>query len=145
MAGKLRAGLGLGAAFGVALALPLALAMPKYREQAIRQFHYSGSLLSRKTLACTFCHVNDAGGAPWNVFGEELRAGFRVSPGAKFDVVLYDVLAANHDADGDGYADALEVFAKTLPGDSASKPAKSVQAVAEQFEAAGGVGQYAPK
>lgn len=125
-----------------AAAVPLALASPAYREQAIRQFHYEGSVLSRRTMACTFCHVNDRGGAPWNAFGEALKTGFRDKPTAKFDAVLYEVLAAGGDADEDGYGDALEVFARTLPGDAASVPKESLAALRARFEKAGGIEQY---
>ena len=142
MAEKLGAGLVLGLSFAVASLLPFALAMPKYRAQAIAQLHYAGPLWSRKTMACTFCHVNDSGGAPWNSFGEELKATWRAEPAVSFADVLYQTLAANQDGDGDGYPDALEVFAHTLPGDPDSKPTESLEALEKRFLAAGGVGQY---
>lgn len=142
MAEKLRVGLVLGVAFAATSLLPFALAMPKYRAQAIAQLHYAGPIWSRKTMACTFCHVGDSGGAPWNSFGEELKATWRAEPDASFADVLYQTLAANEDADGDGYPDALEVYAHTLPGDPDSKPAESLEALQKQFEAAGGTAQY---
>lgn len=120
----------------------LAFARPVYRSQAIDQLHIEGSKLSAKTMACTYCHVKPSGGAPWNAFGEALKKGFRDHPKAKFDAVLYEVLAANQDSDEDGYPDALEVFAKTLPGDATSKPAASLAELRAAFDAAGGVKQY---
>ncbi|OLV19388.1 hypothetical protein BOO71_0002920 [Deinococcus marmoris] len=137
----------------VILSLPAALAMPKYRSQAIQQFHYDEGNplweLDRRVMACTYCHVNVGGGAPWNPFGEAIRAGFRADAEAgqqgKFPDVLYAVLKADGDADGDGYPDALEVFAHTLPGDAESKPATPLADLKAEFAAAGGVAQYAPK
>ena len=123
--------------------------MPAYRLQAIQQLHYDvGQPLwqySAKVMACTFCHVNAKGGAPWNAFGQALQKGFQTDPKAKFGEVLHRVLAANGDADGDGYPDALEVFARTLPGDASSKPGKPLAELEAEFAAAGGVNQYAPK
>lgn len=137
----------------VLLAAPVALAMPRYRLQAIQQFHYDADnplwQLDRRVMACTFCHVNEGGGAPWNPFGEAIRAGFQADAAAgqkgKFPDVLYAVLKAEGDADGDGYPDVLEVFAHTLPGDADSKPDRSVAVLRAAFAAAGGVAQYAPK
>ena len=123
--------------------------MPAFRLQAIVQLHYDeGEPLweySGKVMACTFCHVNARGGAPWNPFGQALQQGFQADPKAKFGNVLYSVLAANGDADGDGYPDAVEVFAHTLPGDASSKPQQPLAELEAAFEKAGGVGQYAAK
>jgi len=125
--------------------VPVVFALPKYREQTIRQLHYEGPLWSRKTMECTFCHVKRAGGAPWNAFGEAIKAGFREAPKAGFDEVLFAVLSKQLDSDADGYTDALEVFARTLPGDAKSKPAEGVQELERRLDAAGGVQQYRPK
>ena len=123
------------------------LAMPAYRLQAIPQLHYDQDdplwQYSGKVMACTFCHVNKEGGAPWNPFGQALQRGFQVDPKAKFGDVLHSVLAESGDADGDGYPDAVEVFARTLPGDANSKPDKPLAELESEFAAAGGVGQYA--
>ena len=131
------------------LALPVAFALPKYRTGAIVQLHYDvGNPLwayDRTVMSCAFCHVNESGGAPWNPFGEALKAGFRGNPKANFGTVLHDVLKANGDADADGYPDVIEVYARTLPGDPESKPDKTLAALEKAFEAAGGVAQYAPK
>ena len=145
------AGSALGAL--VLLAAPVALAMPRYRAQAIEQFHYDTGnplwALDRRVMACTFCHVNEGGGAPWNPFGEAIRAGFRADAAAgqkgKFPDVLYAVLQVEGDADGDGFPDALEIFAHTLPGDPNSSPARPLATLWSEFVAAGGVAQYAPK
>ncbi len=123
--------------------------MPAFRLQAIQQLHYDvGQPLwqySAGVMACTFCHVSARGGAPWNAFGQALQQGFRTDPKAKFGDVLYKVLAANGDADGDGYPDAIEVFARTLPGEASSKPGQPLAELEAGFAAAGGASQYAPK
>ncbi len=136
----------LGAAFtlaGGALLATMATAMPQYRLQAIRQLHYAGPTWSRITMDCTFCHVKRAGGAPWNAFGQELVRKLGSDPQLTFDQALYGVLKDQADADGDGYPDALEVYAHTLPGDSASTPQEARADLQAKFDAAGGVGQYA--
>ena len=144
---------GGGLAALVLLAAPVALALPRYRAQAIGQFHYDQGNplweLDRRVMACSFCHVNEGGGAPWNPFGEAIRAGFKADAAAgqqgKFPDVLYAVLKADADADGDGYPDALEVFARTLPGDPESRPDTPLTNLQAEFAVAGGVAQYAPK
>ena len=140
-----RGAAGLAGLFAGTLALlSLAVARPTYREQAIRQFHYTGSVLSRRTMACTFCHERERGGAPWNTFGEALKQGFSDHPTSRFGTVLYEVLREGGDADADGYEDALEVFARTLPGDATSRPKERVEDLKIRFQQAGGVEQYQP-
>lgn len=124
-------------------------AMPQFRMQAIVQLHYDKLdplwQYSGKVMSCTFCHVGKSGGAPWNVFGQALKAGFAANPSSNFGTVLYTVLQANGDSDGDGYPDAVEVYANTLPGDPASHPEKPLAELEGQFAAAGGTAMYAPK
>ncbi|GAA5535045.1 hypothetical protein E5F05_20815 [Deinococcus metallilatus] len=133
----------------VLLSAPATLAMPRYRLIAAHQLGYDKDdplwQLSGKVMPCTTCHVRSQGGPPWNAFGESLRAGFRAHPNARFADVLYSVLQANADADGDGYPDALEFYAHTLPGDPASHPQKPLAELQAEFERAGGMQQYAPK
>ncbi|MFC3833745.1 MULTISPECIES: hypothetical protein [Deinococcus] len=136
----------------VAASVPVASAMPKFRLQAIPQLHYDAGNplweLDRRVMACTFCHVRDSGGAPWNPFGRALQAAFvtdaRAGGKARFPDVLYTVLKAEGDADGDGYSDVLEVYARTLPGDPDSVPTLPLPALRAAFDAAGGAAQYVP-
>ncbi|GEM48032.1 thrombospondin type 3 repeat-containing protein [Deinococcus cellulosilyticus] len=129
---------------GFAVVIGTAFALPQYRLQAIKQFHYKGSTLKKSTMACTFCHVQDSGGAPWNPFGENLRKTFRENPDRSVAEALYLVLEQDLDSDGDGYSDVLEVYAHTFPGNAENKPEKSVDALKTAFEKAGGLEQYAP-
>ncbi|GAA5514200.1 hypothetical protein Dcar01_02954 [Deinococcus carri] len=149
MTGKQVQMLGAALAGLVLLAAPATLAMPRYRLIAAHQLGYDRDdplwELSRTVMPCTTCHLRPQGGQGWNTFGESLRAGFRAEPGAKFADVLYNVLKADADADGDGYPDALEFYARTLPGDPQSHPAKPVAQLQADFEKAGGMAQYAPK
>ena len=136
------------ALIGLLLAGGSVFAMPQFRLTAIVQLHYDKLdplwQYSGKVMGCTFCHVNKGGGAPWNVFGQALQQGFQASPKSNFSQVLFTVLSANGDSDGDGYPDALEVFANTLPGDPASHPDKPLAELEQAFAAAGGVAMYAP-
>ena len=129
---------------GTAIIIGTAFALPKYRLQAIKQFHYKGSTLKKSTMPCTFCHVNDSGGAPWNSFGENLRKTFRENPDRSISEALYLVLKEDLDSDEDGYSDVLEVYAHTLPGNPESKPEKPLEALKTAFAKAGGLEQYAP-
>ncbi|MBB6097096.1 hypothetical protein HNR42_000510 [Deinobacterium chartae] len=134
----------VAALLGLAGLATAALARPPYRTQAIAQFHLEGSPLKKSTMSCAYCHTSDTGGPGWNPFGLEVRAGFAAEPKRRIADVLYRVLQANRDADGDGYPDALEVFARTLPGDPASAPTETLADLEARFQAAGGVEQYAP-
>lgn len=146
---RLSTGLGAALAGLVLLCAPAALALPKYRLLAAQQLgHDQGDplwQLKRTVVPCVTCHLHPQGGPGWNAFGENLRAGFRAHPEENFAGVLYAVLQARGDADGDGYPDALEFFAHTLPGDPKSHPERPVAEVQQAFEQAGGLAQYAPK
>ncbi|WP_229781245.1 MULTISPECIES: hypothetical protein [Deinococcus] len=148
-------GVGLTLA-GLVLLSPLlvrpAEAMPRYRLQAAPQLHLTEGNdlweLDRRVMPCTYCHVNADGGAPWNPFGQAIQATFaseaRAGRHLTFPQALYTLLQADTDADGDGYPDALEVHAKTLPGDPASRPEQPLDELRAAFEQAGGVAQFAP-
>ncbi|PTA68852.1 hypothetical protein [Deinococcus arcticus] len=129
-----------------------ALALPKYRTQAAPQLHLTEGnalwALDRRVMPCTYCHVDPTGGPAWNPFGQALQQTFATEAAAgrhlTFPQALHTLLAAGTDADEDRYADALEVFAKTLPGDPDSKPETPVDELTTAFEKAGGVTQYQP-
>ena len=131
------------------LSAPVALALPRYRLLTAQQVGHDRDdplwQLSGRVVPCVTCHLHPQGGPGWNPFGESLRAGFRAGPGARFGDVLFRVLEARADADGDTFPDALEFHARTNPGDPASRPDAPLDELLAGFEAAGGVGQYAPK
>lgn len=95
------------------------------------------------SAGCQLCHVKPEGGAPWNPFG--LAVGRQRALKLALPDALYAALKLRADADNDGYGDALEVFAGTLPGDARSVPAEAPAALERRFEAAGGLSQYAPR
>jgi ABC-type Zn uptake system ZnuABC Zn-binding protein ZnuA len=125
-------------------AAPLAGARSAYLQQVKEQFDLAESKVVTDA-GCQYCHVKKVGGAPWNAFGEKVREFYMAE--AKRDVgqALYLTLKADEDSDADGYADALEVLAKTLPGDAKSKPTKTVAALKADLKAAGGVEAYKPE
>ena len=110
-------------------------AFPAYRLQVVQQFK-----LTDARVGCTYCHVNASGGAPWNPFGQAVQNKLTGDIAA----TLLEVLSMNQDADGDGYSDALEVFAGTYPGDKGSAPLVRVAALQIAFDKAGGVAQFKP-
>ena len=98
-------------------------------------------------MACTFCHINSTGAAPWNPFGLNLRETFRqestVQPAEiRIKAALYKVLLKKLDSDGDGYNDALEIYVGTLPGNALSTPKREVGELEVAFTAAGGYAQF---
>lgn len=114
----------------------VALARPPYRAQAVTQF----SLVGDK-VGCTYCHVNANGGAPWNPFGEAVKSNLK----GNISEALYTTLQAMKDSDGDGYADVLEVFAGTMPGNPDSRPLVTAEFLTNALAKAGGVDMYKPK
>ncbi|GGS11038.1 hypothetical protein [Deinococcus sedimenti] len=141
---------------GLVLLSPLlvrpAEALPRYRLQAAPQLHLTQGLelwdLDRRVMPCTYCHVNEKGGAPWNPFGQAIQATFareaKEGRHLTFPQALHALLQADTDADGDRYPDALEIYAKTLPGDPASTPAQPLAELRAAFDRAGGAEQFAP-
>ncbi len=100
-----------------------------------------------RAVACTYCHINSTGAAPWNPFGLNLRESFRKESSAqaadvRIKAALYKVLLRKLDSDGDEYSDALEVYAGTLPGNALSTPKREVAELEKAFTAAGGYAQF---
>jgi hypothetical protein len=92
--------------------------------------------------SCQLCHMNARGGAPWNPFG--LAIGKFRAKRLPIDKAVFEALKLEVDVDKDGFTDALEVFAGTMPGDANSKPTETLEDLKSKFDAAGGVMQYAP-
>ena len=99
-----------------------------------------GTVLEKSS--CQLCHMNARGGAPWNPFG--LAIGKFRAKRLPIDKAVYEALKLEMDVDKDGFTDALEVFAGTMPGDANSKPLETLEVLKSKFDVAGGVTQYAP-
>jgi hypothetical protein len=121
------------------IAVPNASARPAYRQVVTSQFKLTSQ------VGCQYCHVAAYGGAAWNGFGNAVRSSYLGGANRNIAQALYLTLKANKDSDGDKYPDALEVFAKTMPGSATSKPSKTVAVLQKEFAAKGGVDQYKPK
>jgi hypothetical protein len=119
-----------------------ALARPIYN--AIMEHQYGiREDKSARASTCLYCHT-DLDASDWNAFGLELRNTFFKEARKRVPEALYLVLKHDKDSDQDGYKDALEVYAKTLPGDPESKPLTPVNELEAQLEAAGGVDLFKP-
>lgn len=97
-----------------------------------------------KKAGCQFCHSTAFGGRSWNKFGDSIRTQFDGAANRKIQDALYLVLKENQDSDSDGYSDALEVVAKTLPGDAKSKPSARIGDLEEQLKKLGGIDAFKP-
>jgi hypothetical protein len=126
-------------------AVPNATARSAYRQVAITQFKLMPDKDGTQSVGCQYCHAAAYGGGAWNAFGTAVRAAYFGASQRNIGQALYLTLKANKDSDGDKYPDALEVFAKTMPGSATSKPSKTVAALQKEFTAKGGVDQYKPK
>ncbi len=131
------------------LVLSVGQAKNTYRLAAIGQYKLSADTADgNKLVQCTYCHVNTTGNKPWNSFGTNLQSAFRnetdsnLSNTLRIKDALFKVLIKKLDSDNDGYYDALEVFAKTLPGNDASTPDLEASKLEAQFKDAGGFAQY---
>jgi hypothetical protein len=99
-------------------------------------------------VACTYCHINSTGASPWNPFGANLRDTFRKetktsdSTDTRIKEALFETLRKRLDSDGDGYFDALEVYAGTLPGNKLNLPSRSAAELEKAFTASGGFAQF---
>jgi hypothetical protein len=122
-----------------------AQARPLYSALMLYQYNLRDDAVSRRE-GCQYCHTDRIGSDSWNPFGSLLRDQFFGEGEGKIQVALYLALAANKDSDKDGYTDAQEVYAKTLPGVSASRPSRPAKEIQAALEAAGGVDElFSPK
>jgi hypothetical protein len=112
-------------------------ALPQYWEAAIS--HY-GLVDDPRVVSCVLCHTTPLGGPPWNPFGMDVLNALGRAGG---DIVgaLDMVDSLDLDSDGDGYPNALELFAGTLPGDPDSRPLATVERLLEDYLAARGAGR----
>ena len=125
----------------IALGSAPTLAFPSYRLQAIKQLKLEPDKADGiMVVGCVLCHVNPEGGDPWNAFGQRVQAKLD----GDFAKTLLEVLSELRDSDGDGYNDALEIFAKTFPGDAKSVPTQKLEELQKAFEKGGGLGQFKP-
>ena len=127
-------------AFG--LVVSPALAFPTYRQAVIAQLKLEPDKTDgTRAITCQYCHVNTDGGDPWNSFGQLVQTNLK----GDINEAIFAALSAMRDSDKDGFEDALEVFAKTLPGDAKSVPTEKHDELKARFEKAGGLVQYKPK
>jgi hypothetical protein len=112
-----------------------------YRLHAIQQY----KLGTDTVMTCQYCHAKTSGGNNWNGFGQLMLEVYRKNAKGSPEAMLYLTLKAKRDSDDDGFIDALEVVAKTLPGDPESKPQKTVPELETALKKMGGLDAFKPK
>ena len=125
------------------LAYSVAGARSSYSTLAFSQYQLEKDATVTKA-GCKFCHSTAFGGESWNKFGTALKTQWEGAANRKIQDALYLVLKENKDSDGDGYSDALEIVAKTLPGDAKSKPSATVTDLEVQLKKLGGIEAFKP-
>jgi hypothetical protein len=125
------------------LAFSVAGARSSYSTLAFSQYQFEKNTLVTKS-GCKFCHSTAFGGESWNKFGIALKTQWEGAANKKIQEALFLVLKENLDSDGDGFSDALEIVAKTLPGDAKSKPSAAVLDLEAQLKKLGGVEAFKP-
>ncbi len=125
------------------LAYSIAGARSSYGTLAFSQYQLEKDASITKS-GCKFCHSTAFGGGTWNKFGDALKTQFQGAANHKIQDALFLVLKENKDSDGDGYSDALEIVAKTLPGDAKSKPSATPEELESQLKKFGGVEIFKP-
>jgi hypothetical protein len=128
------------------------VAKNQYRLAAIAQLKLEPDRVDgTRAVGCIYCHVNSTGNTPFNSFGGNLREVFRQKSKPtdtseikmkSFKEALFEVLSKRLDSDGDGYFDALEVYANTLPGNRVSVPTRDADDLEKAFVASGGFAQF---
>jgi hypothetical protein len=127
------------------LIVPNASARPGFRAVVAEQFKLADKDGKIDSITCQYCHTNPGGGGSWNKWGTAVREQLKGDAKGNITDALYLALKADQDSDGDGYADALEVVAKTMPGDEKSKPTATVAALEEELKKMGGVDAFKTK
>jgi hypothetical protein len=127
----------------VTLVYSVAGARSSYGNLAFSQYQLQKDATITKA-GCKFCHNSAFGGESWNKFGIALKTQWEGAANRKIQDALYLVLKENKDSDSDGYNDALEVIAKTLPGDAKSKPSATIVELEAQLKKLGGVEVFKP-
>ncbi|MBX3120376.1 MAG: DUF2231 domain-containing protein [Fimbriimonadaceae bacterium] len=95
----------------------IAQAKPEFLE--VYRAHYGlkdGTKLG--DASCTNCHTQPPRRNP---FGKDIEHEYEASPGGQLTAAMLDSVGSK-DSDGDGFSNADEIKADTLPGDPASKP-----------------------
>ena len=124
-------------ALGVAGVATVARARPVYHPQLLEQFQLEDDLVARRA-SCAYCHASAERVEGLNPFGRAVLVALAGGGEERLGEALHRTLRAGRDADGDGYRDALEVVARTLPGDPRSRPVQSRAALEKRLRALGG-------
>lgn len=136
--------LGLVTAITLGLALAPAGARSAFLTQLVQQYRLEHGA-DVPEVGCQYCHVKSYGGRNWNAFGERVRAEYLGAARRDIAQALYRALVAKIDTDRDGFADALEVVARTYPGDPTSKPTQPKASLEAQLDQLGGVDAFRVK
>ena len=117
-----------------AMALPEFLGVAK----ASYEFKSKGKLDS---AGCNLCHSGVPNGKNLNLYGKDVKPLIETVTGGKLTSAALHTLDSK-DSDGDGFSNADEFKADTLPGDAASKPPGLPPSKTTHLASAGNEGSF---
>ena len=125
-----------------AIAAPItAHAKPTFPPIFIAVYHPApGGTVAAAARACTLCHA-PSGPPHLNPYGRSVRNALKE---ANASVINASILHSidNIDSDGDGFTNAQEIAADSLPGDATSSPGKAGKPLAAADGHADGLGAF---
>jgi uncharacterized membrane protein len=96
-------------------------ALPAYLEAARSAYAFKpGGTIDAK--GCNLCHAGATNRNSLNLYGKDVQTALQTAPGRTMTPAVLHTLDEK-DSDGDGWPNAQEFAADTLPGDPTSKPA----------------------
>lgn len=104
-----------------------AMALPTFRPVVTEAYTLkAGGKVDSARDACTLCHAKN-GPPELNVYGKDVKVALETAHAKMLTPAILQSIGAK-DSDGDGFTNAEEFAADTLPGDPASHPAKKTKA-----------------
>ncbi len=119
-----------------------AAALPEYLAAAKTAYNFKpGGVVDTKS--CSLCHNGATNRNSLNLYGKEVQSALKSTSDQKITPAVLHLLD-DKDSDGDGWSNAAEFHADTLPGDPASKPSGTPPAIGKPSAAIPGANEVNP-